>query len=74
MKEEEREKMVIRNHEVGMQYARICFANFKNGNSVRSYEEEIVKAVLNGCDMGDLNHSKNFPDKFRPYVASEIKT
>ena len=23
--------------------------------------------------MGDLNHSKNFPDKYRPYVASEIK-
>ena len=71
--EEERGKLLTRNHEVGMRCARICYDNFKNGKSVRSYEEEMVKAVLNGCDMGDLNHSKNFPDKFRPYVANEVK-
>ena len=64
----------MRNHEVGIRCARICYDNFKNGKSVRSYEEEVVKAVLNGSDMGDLNHSKRFPEKYRPYVAEEVKS
>ena len=45
-----------------------------NRKSLRSFETEIVKAVKNGCDMGDLNHSKNFPSKFRPFVAEEVKS
>ena len=34
---------------------------------------EIVKAVANGCDLGDLSLSKQFPDKRRRFVAQEIR-
>ena len=40
---------------------------------MRSFEKEVVKAVLNGTDLGDLNHSKRFPDKFREFVAAEVR-
>ena len=71
--EEENHELVTRSKEVGMRIARICYDIYKNGKSLRSFEMEIVKAVTNGSDCGDLNHSKHFPDKFRPYVAKEIR-
>ena len=40
---------------------------------MRAYEKEVLKAVLNGTDMGDLNHSYNFPDKFRSFVAMAVR-
>ena len=32
----------------------------KDGSSKGSFEKEILKAVLNGADMGDINHNKKF--------------
>ena len=32
----------------------------------------MLKSALNGTDIGDLNHSKDFPPKFRPFVAKEV--
>ena len=55
-----------------MRIARICYVEYKEGNSKRHYEQEVLKAVQNGCDMGDFNHSDQFPRKFRPFVKNEI--
>ena len=40
--------------------------------SMCGFEKEVLKAILNGTDLGDLNHSKNFPEKLRTFVASEV--
>ena len=72
----EREEEVIRldsrNNQVGMRIARICYFLFKTGGSERDYEIEVLRKINDGIDMGDLNHSHNFPPKFRPFVAKEI--
>ena len=72
-KEDANEAFKSRVHEVGMRIARICYAGYKGGSSKRNFEQEILKAVLNGCDMGDINHSDQFPRKFRPFVKREIR-
>ena len=56
-----------------MRIARICYAGYKSGSSKRSFEGEILKAALNGCDVGDLNHSDQFPRRFRSFVRREIR-
>ena len=71
-KNEEEKAFKKRNYEVGMRIARICYVDYKEGNSKRHFEKEILKADMNGCDMGDLNHSDQFPRKFRPFVKDEI--
>ena len=71
-KNEEEKAFKKRNYEVGMRIARICYVDYREGNSKRHFEKEILKADMNGCDMGDLNHSDQFPRKFRPFVKDEI--
>ena len=61
-----------RNHEVGMRIARICYVDYKEGNSKRHFEQEVLKADLNGLDMGDVNHSDQFPRKFRPLLRMKF--
>ena len=51
--------------------ARLSYDCYKEGKSVRSFEKEVTKAHLNGCDMGDLNNSYRFLRQFRPFVAAE---
>ena len=60
-------------HSIGMRIARICYAGYKSGMSARDYEKEILKAKLNGLDVGDINHSKEFYSNFRSFVASEVR-
>ena len=67
----EKEKMETREFSVGMRISRICYAMYKCGSSKRDFEAEILKAVINGADLGNINH-KEFPTLFRPYVADEV--
>lgn len=60
-------------HSIGMRITRICYAGYKSGMSARDYEKEILKAKLNGLDVGDINHSKEFYSNFRSFVASEVR-
>ena len=46
-----------------MRIARICYSLYKGG-SKRSFEVEVLKRIQDGLDMGDINHSQNFPYKF----------
>ena len=61
-----------KNHEIGMRIARLCYSTYKEGKSKRCFEVEVLKRIQDGLDMGDINHSHNFPAKFRPFVAAEI--
>ena len=69
--EEAELKFKSRNQSVGLRVARTCYDCYKEGKSLRSFEKEITKAHLNGCDMGELNNSLQFVSKFRPFVAAE---
>ncbi len=71
-REEEIIRLGSRNYQVGMRIARICYFLFKTGGSERDFEIEVLRKINDGIDMGDLNHSHNFPPKFRPYIAKEI--
>ena len=68
-KNDEKRAVVKRNHEVGMRLARLCYVDYKEGNSKRHYEQEVLKAVQNGLDMGEINHSDQFPRMFRPFAT-----
>ena len=70
--EDENKKFEIRCQEVGLRIGRLCYDIYKDGSSMRAFEK-VLKAVLNGTDLGDLNHTKNVPEKFRTFVASEVK-
>ena len=58
-----------RSHLIGMRIGRICYTMYKQGSSLRNYETEILKSILNGTDIGDINHGRNFPSLFPPFVA-----
>ena len=45
---------------------------YKDGSSKRSFENDVLKAVLNRADMGDIIHSKDFPVLFRPFVVAQV--
>ena len=59
-------------HSIGMRIARLCYSGYQIGSSKRNFEQEVYKSVLNGVDLGDINHSKQFYSDFMPYVSKEI--
>ena len=63
-KNDEKRAMVKR-----MRLARLCYVDYKEGNSKRHYEQEVLKAVQNGLDMDEINRSDRFPRKFRPFAT-----
>ena len=66
------DKRETRVHSIGMRIARLCYAGYRTGSTKRNFEQEILRSVLNGVDLGDINHSKEFYSEFMPYVASQI--
>ena len=56
-----------------MRIGRIAYDSYQEGFSRRMFAKEILKATLNGCDMGDYNNSHYFFDEFRKQVAKEVK-
>ena len=71
-REKEFSKDANRNRQIGLRIARICYIIYKEGKSERSFEIDVARHIQNGLDMGDINHSHQFPAKFRPYVAHEV--
>ena len=61
-----------KNREIGTRITRLCYSTYKEGKSKLSFEVEVLKRIQDRLDMGDINHSHNFPAKFRPFVAAEI--
>ena len=67
----------VRNQEeeeaICMSISRIAYDSYQEGFSRRMFEKQILKATLNGCDMGDYNNSHYFFDEFRKHVAEEVQ-
>ena len=59
-------------HFIRMRIACLCYSEYKEGSSKRKFENEVQKAVLNGLDMGDINHSSEFYLAFMSFVSTEV--
>ena len=55
-----------------MQIARLCYAGYLIGSSKRNFEQEILKSVLNGLDVGDIIHSSELYSNFKPFVSEQV--
>ena len=62
----------MQEHAVGMQIARLCYACHLIGSSKRNFEQEILKSVLNGLNVGDINHSSEFYSNFMPFISEQV--
>lgn len=71
--EKKKEKQRTRNQEVGLRVARTALANYQKGRSRTDFEDQILLQVTNGLEMGVLNNSFNFCQKFRKYVYQEVQ-
>ena len=74
-KEESRAFQIIRdkNLEIGIRCVRIIYRLVKSHRPYSEYEECVLTSVLNGCDMGEINHSEWFARQFTPFIAMEIR-
>ena len=61
-----------REKEIGWRIGRIAYFLYKQGRPDTDFESIIFLHNSNGSDIGDINHSKNFPPKFIPFVGNEI--
>ena len=66
-KEESRNKMVA------LKLSRIAYFLVKAGRPDTDFPTLVYLHAVNGCDVGDINHSKNFPPKFLKHVAKVLK-
>ena len=55
-----------------MRIARLCYAGYLIGSSKRNLEQETLKSVLNGLDVGGINHSPEFYSNFMPFVSEQV--
>ena len=55
-----------------MWIARLCYAGDLIVSSKRNFEQEILKSVLNGLDVGDINHSLELYSNFMPFVSDQV--
>ena len=39
---------------------------------MRTFEQEILKSVLNRLDVGGINHSSEFYSNFMPFVFEQV--
>jgi hypothetical protein len=67
-------KEETRNKLVGQRLGKICYFNFKNGRPDYDYPPQVLIHSSFGTDVGDLNHSKNFPPKLLPHVAAAVRS
>ena len=50
---------------------RLCYIDYLNGSSKRNFEQEI-KSVLNGLDVGDINHISELYSKFMLFLFQQV--
>ena len=55
-----------------MRIARFCYAGYLIGSSKRNFEQEILKSVLNGLDVGDINHGSERYSNFMPFALEQV--
>ncbi|CAB4032571.1 Hypothetical predicted protein [Paramuricea clavata] len=62
-----------RNRKVGMRCARTSYLLYKTARPYSEYEQLVTLESHNGCDMGNINHSRKFPAQILPFIADETK-
>ena len=62
-----------RNKAVALKICRIAYFLLKNGRPDTDFTTLIYLHSANGCDIGDINHSYNFPPLFLKHVARVIE-
>ena len=55
-KEIHKGKCERREHAFDMRIAILCYAVYLIGSFKRNFEQETLKSILNGLDVGDINH------------------
>ena len=55
-----------------LRVARLCYTGYLTGSPKRNFEHEILKSVLNGLDVGDINHSSEFYSNSRHLFLSKL--
>lgn len=73
LEETSSEKSKTRLHDIGMKVGRVAYNVCFSGMSFQSFETQILLQNLNGVDIGDINHSKDFVKKLLPEFAKHIK-
>ena len=67
-------KEETRNNAVGMRIGRICYYLAKNGRPDSDFPTLVYLHSSNNSDIGDINHSSEFPAQFLPAIAEEIQS
>ena len=52
-----------RKYAIGMRITKLCYAGYLIGSSTKDFEQETLKFVLNGLDVGDINHRSEIYSK-----------
>ena len=55
-----------------MGVARLSYGGYLIGLCKRNVEQEILKSVLNGLDVGDINRSSEFHSNFMSFVSEQV--
>ena len=61
-----------REHAVSMRIVGLCYASYLIGSSKMNFEQEILKSVLNGLGVGDINHSSELSLKFMLFASEQV--
>ena len=62
-----------RQEKIGLRLFRMRYQGIKHGKSRADFEEEVLKAHLNGEDVGDLNHSRFFGKSLDKAIYKSMK-
>ena len=59
-------------HAISMQIVGLCYASYLIESSKMNFEQEILKSVLKGLDVGDINHSPELYSKFMLFASEQV--
>ena len=66
-------KVEKREKNIGMRLARIAYNILKKGRPDTDFPEHVLLQHINGVDVGNVNHCKNFVLHFLPCVGKAVK-
>ena len=68
------EERQSREKQVGMRIFRERYLGIKQRKSKRNFEEDMLRCKMNGVDVGDENHGRNFVTKLDRAIYEEMKS
>ena len=74
LEKEEEDPTSDTERDIGMRIARICYFLYSSGKPFTDFEKLLLlHHHLNHVKIGNINHSRHFPQKFLPFVDAVIK-